>query len=66
MTAVIEEDELGSIRHYLMDQARLFEDPAAYIAGVEDTLAAVRRLLTGDGYDPSMMVAETHGHARMI
>lgn len=26
----------------LLDQAFLFEDPAAYVAGVEDTYAALR------------------------
>lgn len=36
------EDKLTRVRRRLMAQARLFEDPQAYVAGVEDTLAAVR------------------------
>ncbi len=66
MIAAIDADQLGSIRHQLMEQARLFEDPNAYVAGVEDTLAAVRQLLTGDRSALPIMVPETQARARMI
>jgi len=37
--------QLGRLREQLFQQARLFDDPATYQAGVEDALSAVRRLL---------------------
>lgn len=42
------EDPLELVRRRLLRQASLFEDPAAYAAGVEDTVAAVGQLFRDD------------------
>ena len=42
---------LRNLRDQLLAQSRLFESPAAYEAGVEDALAAVRDLLEELGFD---------------
>lgn len=41
---LVTEDDLARIRLSLVSQARLFDDPAAYVAGVEDALAQVLEL----------------------
>lgn len=58
MTAVVREDELARLRGLLMKQARLFEDPNAYVAGVEDTIAAVRMLLSGEQPSDDLVLTE--------
>ena len=41
--------ELTELRERLLAQAYLFDEPASYAAGVEDTLAALASL-SGDGH----------------
>lgn len=43
----ISEDQLSLVQRRLEGCSLLFGDAKAYLAGVEDTLAAVRRLLEG-------------------
>lgn len=58
------EERLSRVRRRLMAQARVFEDPQAYVAGVEDTLAAVRLELGLGGGEPIVLDAEVT--SRMI
>lgn len=44
--SIITQDDVARIRLRLVAQSRLFEDPQAYVAGVEDALAEV---IDGDG-----------------
>ncbi|HEX2026383.1 MAG TPA: hypothetical protein VHF25_00115 [Nitriliruptorales bacterium] len=45
MSPMIEDNQLAELHEGLVSQARQFEDPFAYVAGVEDAINAVRRLL---------------------
>ncbi|MDP9022098.1 MAG: hypothetical protein M3N57_05235 [Actinomycetota bacterium] len=58
MRSTVDEVELAEIRDELMTQARLFEDPLAYVAGVEDTLDAVRRALRRDRDSTTIVVPQ--------
>jgi hypothetical protein len=67
MAPTITQEELGRVRRRLMSQARLFEDPMAYAAGVEDTLDAVRLLLRGGSPDEGRVrLPESSGASRMM
>ncbi len=65
MRSTVDEVELAQIRDELMTQARLFEDPLAYVAGVEDTLDAVRRALRR-GADGTTIVVPQVSKTRML
>lgn len=51
MTRSITMDQVARIRVDLLHHAELFDDPRAYVAGVEDALAAVMAITGEPGID---------------
>lgn len=66
MRTAVREDQIARVRRRLMAQARLFEDPQAYVAGVEDTLAALRLELGLRVGDDDTIVLDPSPAGRMI
>lgn len=63
MSPTIEDSQLAELRDGLLSRARQFEDPLAYVAGVDDAIDAVRRLLAAQ--DGTVVLPEPRA-ARML